>query len=317
MKRLHLVGTSEDNKRLLLSGSRRAKRGTFEIAITEELRRAVEESEEAQEPVGGGGRAAETGKRGRGLPEGGFAQAARLEDLGLAGVSALIRKTDEPSVAAPPHAADVTEAQGPPPAPTPRPARPQPSVTRRLFPRRKGQRRPTRLTPAQMQALLRTGRTITSVAKQAGAPVEWVRRLAEPIEQERIGAVTQMLQEHLLRPRLGRSGVPLGVALVENLQAKGIRFAERVVEQGWSAARPDGKPWRVRFTYESRGHKRRADWTYDPLTHEVFAVNEVAAELGWRVPMKLRTKKAAAARKPVRKKKSSSRKRSGSTRTRR
>lgn len=142
----------------------------------------------------------------------------------------------------------------------------------------------SKLSPAEIQALLRAGRGIRSVAKQAGVPIDWVRRLAAPIESERLGTVTQLLRSYVVRSRLGRSAMPIGPSIVENLREKGVRFPEKIVEEGWTAWRPDGREWRVRFVYESRGRNQRADWRFDPQTREVTPQNQLAQELGFRSP---------------------------------
>lgn len=142
----------------------------------------------------------------------------------------------------------------------------------------------SKLTPAEIQALLREGRGVRAVARQAEAPVEWVQRLAQPIESERVGVVAQLLRTYLVRPRKGRSSQPVGVAIVENLRDKGVRFPERVVEEGWTVTRSEGRDWRVRFAFESRGRRQRADWQFDPQTREAEPLNHLAADIAFREP---------------------------------
>lgn len=140
------------------------------------------------------------------------------------------------------------------------------------------------MTAAEIQTLLRAGRSVRAVAKLSGATLDWVRRLDETIEMERIAVVRQLLGAHLTRDRLGESEVPVGEAILGNLRKRRVRFPERVLETGWAASRPRGKEWRVRFSYRYRDKIRRADWSYDPRTGEVLALNATGAELGWVAP---------------------------------
>lgn len=248
--------------------------------LEDELRRAASPRQQEERPAPAGG-----------LPVGGLERAVGVAELeGLHGVRAVIRRTEEAA------RDDVTASVEPPAVPTPSavPAKPEPAAgepEKASEPEPEPPERPrlepmpaSRLSPAEIQTLLRAGRGVRSVAKQADVPVDWVRRLAAPIEAERLGVVTQLFQSFQERTRLGRSSVPVGPAIVENLRDKGVRFPERVIEEGWSATRTDGRVWRVRFTYESRGRNQRADWRFDPQTRTVEAVNTLATELGFRSP---------------------------------
>ncbi|HUG88994.1 MAG TPA: septation protein SepH, partial [Actinomycetota bacterium] len=110
-------------------------------------------------------------------------------------------------------------------------------------------------------------------------------RLAAPIEAERLGVVSQLLQSYVVRARLGRSALPIGPSIIENLRDRGVRFPERVAEDGWTAWRPDNREWRVRFAYESRGRKQRADWRFEPQSRSVAPQNDLAQELAFRAPV--------------------------------
>jgi hypothetical protein len=267
LERLYLVGKSPDHTTLYFA-SEEAGAPSVEVPITEELleaiRGATEDSASADEarsilPPALEPPPARPRPRG-GLPPGSFERATQLAGRG---VEAIIRRPPEHEL-----------EPGPPPEPEPE----HPTW-------RDGPRRPsTRLTPAEIQRLLRAGRGIRSVARQAEASEEWIRRLARPIEAERVGVVIQLLRAHQIGPHGPRSALPIGAAIVEHLRERGVRFAERVVEEGWTANRPDGGPWRVRFAYEWRGSRHRAAWCFDPQTGEATPTNEVAATLGFRAP---------------------------------
>ncbi|HEX6261367.1 MAG TPA: septation protein SepH [Actinomycetota bacterium] len=224
-----------------------------------------------------------------GLAPGGFERATG----GMEGVHAIIRPTSVATSRAAPGPKTPARRRAPARATAEKPAEERSKEEgskderprKEAAPRRKAPPMPEpKLTPAEIQTLLRSGRGIRSVAKQAEAPVDWVRRLAAPIESERLGVVTQLMQSYVVRARLGRSAVPVGTAIVENLRDRGVRFPERVAEDGWTAWRPDNREWRVRFTYESRGRRQRADWRFEPQSRTVVPENDLAGELAYRAP---------------------------------
>lgn len=247
-----------------------------------------------------------------GLAPGGFERATGVADM--EGVHAIIRsrgsgpdlparkpaRSKKPAARAP--GGEPQDAEGTGGAPEQEPEPRQEREPRR----KKAPPMPEpKLTPAEIQTLLRAGRAVRSVAKQAEAPVDWVRRLAAPIESERLGVVTQLLQSYVVRARLGRSALPVGESIVENLRDRGFRFPERVAEDGWTAWRPDHREWRVRFAYESRGRKQRAEWRFDPQSRTVTPENDLAQELGFRAPPEadgVRRGGASSRKKPSRRK---------------
>jgi hypothetical protein len=140
----------------------------------------------------------------------------------------------------------------------------------------------SKLTPAEIQGLIRSGRGIRSVANLAGTPIDWVRYLAEPIQEERRGIVRQMLTRRQERARLGMSASTIGESILENLRARGIRSPEVIVEEGFTAFRPDGREWRVRLVFDHRGRRQTASWSFDAQTRQVTPLNSLATSLGWR-----------------------------------
>ena len=120
------------------------------------------------------------------------------------------------------------------------------------------------------------------MANLAKTPVEWVKYLAEPIQQERLGIVRQMLLVRQERARLGPSSAPIGQSILENLRGRGVRNPESIFDQGFSAHRPDGREWRVRLAFDHRGNRYVANWSFDPQTREVTPLNTMATQLGWR-----------------------------------
>ena len=267
-----------------------------EKRATEAAARVRQQAEAAEERAAKGG-----------LAPGGFERATGVG--GMEGIRAIIRP-----------APDGTGISLP--APQSEPSRPKkPAAAREAAkekaaeaptPRRKAEPMPEpKLSAAEIQTLLRSGRGVRSVAKQAEAPVDWVRRLAAPIEAERLGVVSQLLQSYVVRARLGRSALPIGPSIIENLRDRGVRFPERVAEDGWTAWRSDNREWRVRFAYESRGRKQRADWRFEPQSRSVAPQNDLAQELAFRAPVE-GDGSGGGAPAPPRKKSASSKRRTSS-----
>ena len=140
------------------------------------------------------------------------------------------------------------------------------------------------LTPAEIQALIRAGRGVRTVARLAGTPLAWIRYLAEPIRQERQGVVDQLLRARQTRARLGPSSETVGESVYQNLRSRGIRSADRILEDGFTAHRSDDREWRVRLSFQHRGKRLTARWSFDTQTREVLPKNTLAAQLGWRRP---------------------------------
>ena len=294
VKRLHVVGKSKDNKRLYLAQSRDAKSGSFEVAISRKLLGIVDEARNqggntrapaASNDDVAGVRVLPREAAPEGPPEGPpsadgptFLRAADDIDLPIGNEDA----------APPPEAGDpdqlVALASSPPPPPAASesaPPRRAPIQSRREKPEIPAR---SNLTPAEIQALIRAGRGVRSVANLAGTPVAWVRYLAEPIQQERQAIVAQMLTARQERSRLGLSGAGVGEAIVQNLRSRGVRSPESALEDGFTATRPNGREWRIQFVFDHRGRRQRATWSYDPQARRVTPLDTLATQLGWRRP---------------------------------
>jgi hypothetical protein len=319
VKRLHIVGKSKDNKRLLLAQKKGAKFGSFEIPIGQKLLRLVEEVQEARAEKKRPAQQAPPANQNDAtsvrvltpqpsdLPEAGPQPpvAPREEQGGRVPAAAArrpLRLTGddidipvEPTADAGRALAAVPEPEAlfepPPPAPAPAPepppeqeveapvvrsSRPEPKRQRPQIPAR------SKLSPAEIQGLIRAGRGVRSVANLAGTPVAWVKYLAEPIQQERLGVVQQMLAARQERTRLGPSSASIGDSILANLRSRGIRNPEAVFENGFNAHRPDGREWRVRLVFDHRGNRYSANWSWDPATRAVTPLNSLATQLGWR-----------------------------------
>jgi hypothetical protein len=231
MKRLHLIGKSDDNKRLVFARTKGAKSGTFDVPVNPRLVQL------AQEIAAGAGKKAERGRSAPGDDAGALQKAAAPASGGA-----------EPD-----------------------------------RPRERMESPTSKLSPAEIQVLLRGGRSARSVANEADAPLWWVQRLGEPIEQERGGVINLMFQSRLVRARRGASAEPIGLAILSNLRTRGVGFPERVLERGFNARRTDGV-WQIRLGYDYRGRRVTARWSFDPETRRVEPRNTLAAQLSWVAP---------------------------------
>jgi lambda repressor-like predicted transcriptional regulator len=133
-----------------------------------------------------------------------------------------------------------------------------------------------KLTPAQIQAELRAGKSVRLVAKQAGTSEDWVRRWLEPIEAERQRILEQALGMTVSSPK-GPSAAPLGRSVTIRLRKRGVKPADAT----WDAARrPDGT-WRLSCKFLDKGKTRTASWLLPRGSNELRAASDLAKELGW------------------------------------
>lgn len=142
----------------------------------------------------------------------------------------------------------------------------------------------SRIPVSEIQQLLREGRNVETVAKTAKASRAWVERLAEPVLVERAGVVRLAQLAFMPRPRLGRSGLPLGQAIRLNLEERSASVATlETLEEGWDARATRSGPWRVRLRFSHRG-RRVAEWDFVKSTRQITPRNRLASELGWWPP---------------------------------
>jgi hypothetical protein len=135
----------------------------------------------------------------------------------------------------------------------------------------------SKLTPREIQARLRAGQTPERVARAAGVPVDRVTRFSGPVLSERALVIDAARDATLTRARLGASAAPLGPSVEANIKAKG---GTPPAADDWTAfRRPDGT-WVVALTTATRGRARRAEWTWQPATKTLTAMDPYAATLG-------------------------------------
>ena len=139
----------------------------------------------------------------------------------------------------------------------------------------------SKLAPRDVQRLLRAGKPVDQVAKQAGVDVAWIERFLGPVLDERAVAIRDSQNARLEKPRLGLSSLPLGEAVVRNLRARRVRISDDELKAAWDASRSDSQPWVISLTFPYRGREQRAVWRFDPRTGEVSAGNRLGSDVGW------------------------------------
>lgn len=127
------------------------------------------------------------------------------------------------------------------------------------------------LSPAEIQARLRAGRSVRAVAREAGADAAWVERWHVPIVAERERVLADARARRLDRPRAR----PLGVAVDRSLQERGVAPEE----SEWRVVRRDDGRWRVSVRFEEGGRPRTATWLLDPDVERLRAQSPLATEL--------------------------------------
>ena len=137
------------------------------------------------------------------------------------------------------------------------------------------------LTPREIQARLRAGRTVDEVADEAGVPVDWVDRFAAPILAERARAVDRAGRLKLRTSRRRESDRPLRAAVARNLADRGVHMLDTEMDAAWSAYQLAGAEWVVRLQVRHEGHDLQAEWTLDMSTNALVPRDRLAADLGF------------------------------------
>jgi hypothetical protein len=140
------------------------------------------------------------------------------------------------------------------------------------------------LSPKEIQARLRAGRSVDQVAGEAGVDDEWVLRFATPVLAEQTRVVERALLVNCRAPRKGESGYPVAESVRWNLADKGLLLSPGELAAGWSAYHVRDGSWVIRFRYHSRGREHVAQWEYDLATGALVALNRLGSELGYVEP---------------------------------
>ena len=140
------------------------------------------------------------------------------------------------------------------------------------------------LTPREMQARLRAGRSVEDVAEEADVEVEWVERFAVPILAEQAQVVELARTLVFVNAKGAASAHPLDESVAWNLLDRGARVTDDVFDGSWTAYQLHDQVWMIRFAYRSRGRAQEARWELDVGTGELVARNKVASELAYVEP---------------------------------
>ena len=146
------------------------------------------------------------------------------------------------------------------------------------------------LSPREIQARLRAGRTIAQVAREAGVEEEWVARWAAPIQAEQGQVVSRAQSLVFEKNRVGPSAVELGEAVRWNMADKGIVFTDAGWSGSWDAFHLRVDSWVVRFTYIHRKRTNQAEWEVDTRVGTLSSRNRAGTELGFVAPGRKRPK---------------------------
>ncbi|HUG86962.1 MAG TPA: septation protein SepH, partial [Euzebya sp.] len=142
----------------------------------------------------------------------------------------------------------------------------------------------SRLSPSEIQRMLRAGKSPESVAEQAAASLDWVLRWNQPIEAEQRKVITSVLGGRQDREGFGISDDLIGDAVRINLLQRDVETDSDAVQ--WTAARPEGRPyWTVAVRFSEGERIRRATWRYDIGTGKVTPRDDLAVDLGWTRPV--------------------------------
>ncbi|HVE91969.1 MAG TPA: septation protein SepH [Actinomycetota bacterium] len=250
MIRLHLVGFTPDLKGLVFSGRRGGKTGTYWVPVNDAFMRALDQLETARREAAGTAPKKGSAKAAPAAAPGGGRQAPA--EAAVAEVLELLPKRQLRALR---EAAATAE------------------------------RSQSRLTPKDIQQMLREGRTVKEVAAQAGVEEAWVERFEGPVLHEMAGMIQMTRDGYQTRPRLGRSGLSVGRAIQRNLiDRKATSQTMSELEDGWEARRTNTRAWRVRLRFTHRGKRRLAEWELLREAGTVRPRNQLARELGWWAP---------------------------------
>ena len=153
-----------------------------------------------------------------------------------------------------------------------------------LLPPPETPKRTSLLSPREIQARLRAGRTLGQVAREAATDEDWVAKFAPPVLAERERIISRARELVFTKPRRGESGESLGMSVRWNLADRGVRLIDDEFDAGWSAFHIGDTLWGLTFEFVSRARKQRAEWEVDLADEILVARNRAASDLGYVEP---------------------------------
>ena len=129
-------------------------------------------------------------------------------------------------------------------------------VAAALIPRSSPAAGPDALSPREIQARIRAGADVNTLAETTGTPLSRIMAFAVPILQER-AHIASRARATLVRRASGVG--TLDDIVIARLQPLGVTAAEL----HWDARRQDDGRWEVKLTYDTNEGGRVATWVFD------------------------------------------------------
>jgi hypothetical protein len=129
----------------------------------------------------------------------------------------------------------------------------------------------SRLSPAEIQAQLRAGRSVRALAREAGTDPAWIERWQAPILAERERILADARGRRIEQPHARA----LGGSVERNLSDRGVEPEET----RWQVSRRHDGRWRVTVRFDEDGRPRAATWLLDPAEPHLRPQSPLATEL--------------------------------------
>ena len=123
----------------------------------------------------------------------------------------------------------------------------------------------------EIQARLRSGEPMETIARDARCEIEKIERFAGPILQERI-YIIDLAQAVVMRKESGREPVTFSDVIISRLAPRQVDM--NAVE--WSTWRLEDGTWILRISYPNRDGIGTADWSFDVARKALVALDDDA-----------------------------------------
>jgi hypothetical protein len=127
------------------------------------------------------------------------------------------------------------------------------------------------LSPAEIQAMLRAGRSVRKVAREAGTETAWIERWQAPILAERERILADARERRIDQPHARA----LGGSVERQLADRGVEPESA----RWEASRREDGRWRITVRFDEKGRARSATWLLDPTEPHLRPQSPLATEL--------------------------------------
>lgn len=133
----------------------------------------------------------------------------------------------------------------------------------------------SQLRPAEIQARVRAGEAVATVAEVAGVPVDRVLRFARPVLAEREHMAERARSCVVRRPGGEGPGPRLEAVVTDRL----VEEDTDLDTLGWDSWRRDDGRWVVLASWVVDDDKRTARWTFDPAGRSVTPADDEARHM--------------------------------------